>query len=43
MKNAAEKYSILPDESSSGRLPLMVSLKRERKRVSSEKRPSPSW
>ena len=38
-KNAAEKYSTLPEESSSGVAPLTVSLKRERKRVSSAKRP----
>ena len=40
MKNAAEKYSILSEESSSGRWPLIVSLSPERKRVSSAKRPS---
>ena len=38
-KNAAEKYSTFPDESSSGRSPLTVSRKRERKRVSSAKKP----
>jgi hypothetical protein len=42
MKKAAEKYSILSDERSNGRCPLIVSLKRERKRVSSVNSPSPS-
>ena len=42
MKNAAEKYSMRSDESSSGRSPLIVSLKCERKRVSSAKSPSTS-
>ena len=39
-KKAAEKYSTLPDESSSGRSPLIVSSRRERKRVSSAKKPA---
>jgi hypothetical protein len=38
-KNAAEKYSTLPDESGSGVTPLSVSVRRERKRVSSANRP----
>src|SRR6478609_767624 len=38
-KYAAEKYSTLPDESSSGGLPSMVSSSRERKRVSSANSP----
>ena len=42
MKNAAEKYSIRPDESSNGRLPLMVMFNEERKRVSSANSPSTS-
>ena len=43
-KNAAEKYSTLPDERSSGFAPLIVSFSRDRKRVSSANRPlvSPS-
>src|SRR3954454_10217208 len=40
MKKAAEKYSILSEVSSRGRSPLTVSLRHERKRVSSAKRPS---
>jgi hypothetical protein len=48
-KKAAEKYSTLPDESSIGRSPLTRNSRRERKRVSSAKRPlvrpsrSPIW
>ena len=38
-KNAAEKYSTLPDESSSGRAPFTVSLSSERNLVSSVKKP----
>src|SRR6266536_2451236 len=40
MKNAAEKYSILSEVRSSGRSPLIVRLKFERKRVSSANSPS---
>src|SRR5919198_2375818 len=40
MKNAAEKYSILSEVSSSGRSPLIVSFRAERKRVSSANSPS---
>src|SRR4051812_14290196 len=38
-KKAAEKYSTLSEERTSGRAPLIVSTQRERKRVSSAKRP----
>ena len=38
-KNAAEKYSTVPEESSSGRFPSMVRHSRERKRVSSANSP----
>src|SRR6186997_2742998 len=38
-KNAAEKYSTLPAESGRGVAPFSVSFSRERKRVSSAKRP----
>src|SRR5919197_564224 len=40
MKNAAEKYSILSEVSNSGRSPLIVSFRQDRKRVSSAKSPS---
>src|SRR5215210_1583401 len=38
-KNAAEKYSTLPEERTSGASPLIVNRQRERKRVSCAKRP----
>ena len=42
VKNAAEKYSIRPDESSSGRFPLIVMFSPERNLVSSANNPSTS-
>src|SRR5262249_27104395 len=41
-KNAAEKYSIFPDDRSSGRSPFTVSRRWARKRVSEAKRPAVS-